>query len=149
METKPIQLANEYRESLGQLLDLSDTQKERLKKRLKKEIENWKNDSSGLQAKLKSWNELVENVVEETDYPFVGCSNIHIPLVAIYMKVYNSILRRSSLGAGIIWYSETEDDNLRDLLPQIDESMNYKAFSKWNISEGLSDVYWTTCRDGL
>lgn len=142
-------LSDEYRNSLGRLLDLTDDQMEKLKKRIFKEIAAWKSDTSQLQQKLRRANDLIEGVIEETDYPFVGCSNIHIPIAAINMKVFHSFTRRSLLGTDSIWYMETDDDALRDKLPEIEENLNYKASSKWNISESISDVLWTTPRDSL
>lgn len=147
--SKPIYFSEEYRNSLGKLLDLTDAQMETLTKRVKKDYEDWKTNTSELHENLKRWNDLVENVVEETDYPFEGCSNIHIPLIAIYMKVYHSILRRSILATDMLWYAETEDEALDELMPDIEESMNFMARAKWNIAESISDVIWTACRDTL
>lgn len=146
---RPIYLSDEYRNSLGRLLDLTDKQKQALKKRLKREIKEWLDDTEELHRKLKRWNDLVEGVVEETDYPFVGASNIHVPIIGIYCKVYHSIERRSILGSDMIWYMETLDETLREMLPNIEEAVNYKARCEWNIGQALSDVFWTTNRDGL
>ena len=142
-------LSKEYRNSLGRLLDLSDDELDKLKKRVHKEISSWKSSTSGLHSKLKRWNDLVEGVVEETNYPFDGCSNVHIPIIAIYMKVYHSIFRRSILGSETIWYAESDDDSVQDELPNIENYLNYKAMNKWNIAESISDVLWVTPRDGL
>ncbi len=99
-------LSDEYRNSMGRLLDLTDDQMDKLKKRVFKEIAAWKSDTSGLQTKLRRANDLVEGVIEETDYPFVGCSNVHIPIIAINMKVFHSFTRRSLLGTDSIWDME-------------------------------------------
>lgn len=148
-KSTPIYLSEEYRNSLGRLLDLTDDQMEKLRKRVKGDYDEWKSNTSELHSSLRRWNDLVEGVMEETDYPFEGASNLHIPLIAIYMKVYHSILRRSILAADSIWYAETDNEVLDQWLPDIEESLNYKARAKWNIAEGISDVIWTTERDTL
>ena len=148
-QTQPIYLSEEYRNSLGRMIDLTSGQMQRMKKKLREEIKEWQGDTSELHQKLKRHNDLIENVIEETDYPFEGASNVHIPLAMIYMKVYHSIERRSILSTDSIWYAETENEDLLDSLPNIEENLNYKARNKWNISESLSEVFWTTNRDGL
>lgn len=148
-KSTPIYLSDEYRNSLGRLLDLTDVQMEKLRKRVKQDYEEWKENTVELHSSLRRWNDLVEGVMEETDYPFEGASNLHVPLIAIYMKVYHSILRRSILASDAIWYAETDDEALDESLPDIEENLNYKARAKWNIAEALSDVIWTTERDTL
>lgn len=151
-QSTPIYLSEEYRNSLGRLLDLTDDQMEKLRKRVKKDYDEWKSNTSELHSSLRRWNDLVEGVMEQTDYPFEGASNLHIPLIAIYMKVYHSILRRSILASDSIWYAEADpeaDESLDQFLPQIEENLNYKARAKWNIAESISDVIWTTERDTL
>lgn len=141
--------SEEYYNKLGKLVELSDEQKAKLKKKLKKEIEAWKSDTAEQRTRLERWNDLLEGVVEETDFPFQGASQIHIPITAIYCEIYHGIERRSILGSERIWYAETMDDNLRDSLPQIEDALNYKARAEWNIPRALSDVFSTTNRDGL
>jgi hypothetical protein len=145
----PIYLSEEYRNSLGRLVDLTDAQMDKLRKRVKADYDDWKSNTSELHASLRRWNDLVEGVMEETDSPFEGASNLHIPLIAIYMKVYHSILRRSILASESIWYAETDDEAMDDFAADIEENLNYKARAKWNIAEAISDVIWTTERDTL
>lgn len=145
----PSQLKSEYKNKLGELLKLSGSQMDRLKKKLRKELHAWEEDTKPLHDRLERWNDLMENIVPETDYPFEGASNIHIPIVAIFAKVYHSIQRRSILGSDQTWYLETLDDNLQEHLPDVEGGINYKARTQWNIKEALSQVFWTTNRDGL
>ena len=148
-DKNPVYLSSQYRESLGKLLDLSDAQKKRLNKKLKKELENWIDNASGLHRNLVRWNDLLEGIVPETDWPFQGASNVHVPIIGIYCKVYHSIERRSILGSENIWTIETSEETLRELIPEVEEAINYKSRNEWNISDALSDVFWTTNRDGL
>ena len=147
--TLPIYYSEEYRNSLGRLLELSPEQMKKLKNRLKREIESYEQDTADMQEQLRRWNDLVENVIEETTYPFEGASNLHIPIIAIYMKVYHAVLVRSTISKDKIWYAETDNDRIRDYLADIENNINYKASAKWNIVDALSEVFWTTPRDGL
>lgn len=142
-------LVEKFKRQMGGMLDMSDNQKNRLKKKLKNELSCWKDDTSEQHTMLERWNNLMENIVEDTNEPWEGASNIHIPVVAIYCKVYHSVERRSILGAGNIWYATTTDDNLKDQIAKIESYANYKAFNDWNIAEFLSEAFWCTNRDGL
>lgn len=153
--TTPEQFSQEYRNKLGRLLELTEKQENKIKKVLKKEIDAWKSDTSELQRRLEDWNDLVEGIVEDTTFPWIGASNIHIPVVGIYMKTFHSLQRRSILGTEKIWFADVdplaaeESNAFVDRIPDIDDAMNYKARSEWNIQDAISEVLWTTNRDGL
>ena len=125
---------------IGELLDLSEVQKKRIKKKLKEEIEAWESDTDDLQEKLEHWHNLSEGIIEETNWPYEGAFETHIDLIGIYLKVYHSIERRSILGSENIWYAEAdpESDQLQDKLPQIETMLNYKARAEWNIEENTT-----------
>ena len=148
-DKNPVYLSEHYKESLGKLFPLSEGQKTKLKAKLEKELKNWGENTTGLHHNLVRWNDLLEGIVPDTDWPFQGAANIHIPIIGIYCKVYHSIERRSILGSEMIWTIETPEEALRDSLPEVEEMINYKARNEWNISDALSDVFWTTGRDGL
>ena len=78
---------DEYKKRLGSPIDLSDDQNERLVKILDRELKDYETNTSGLQTRLGYYNDLVEGIVEDTDEPFEGASNVHIPLTLIFMKV--------------------------------------------------------------
>lgn len=142
-------LGEAYRKRLGTLVELTKDQEKRLKKFLKRNLEAWKQDTSELHDRLRDNNDLVEGVVEETDYPFEGASNLHVPVTAIYMKIFHSVERRSILGAGDVWFAEAEGDDGGALGAEVDSMINYKARDEWNIHMALTDVFWATNRDGL
>lgn len=147
--TLPTSLTDDYRNRLGDLIKLSEEQKKRLKAWLKKRIHEWREDTQDLHRRLLEDNDLVEGVIMETDYPWVGSSNVHMPVTEMYMEVYQSVEDRSILGADLIWYGETELDELKDVLPDIEEMLNYQSRHNWNIHDCISNVFWTTNRDGL
>lgn len=143
---------------LGELLDLTDVQERRLKTWLKKRIQEWEDDTSELHRRLEEDNDLVEGVVDETDFPWPGCSNVHVDITGIYMRVFNSTFKRSILGAGTIWTAalDTEAElspegvgELREGTANVESLLNDKALHEWNIGDNLKGVIWTACRDGL
>lgn len=142
-----------YRERLGKLLDLTSDQARRLKKFLKKNLGAWEDDTADLHDNLVADNDLVENVIEDTGYPYEGAPNIHVPVTSIYMKIYKSVQKRSILGAQSLWHAQIEPDAygtpLQELAPAVAEALNYKATSEWNIAEAIEDVFHPTNRDGL
>jgi hypothetical protein len=152
-ESKPLpQMASAmdaYRERMGKLLDLTESQKKRVLEFLKNNIEGWLADTGVLHARLREDNDLVEGVVLDTGFPWPGASIVHVPVTETYMEVYHSILRRSILGGGIVWVTTTDDDTLFEYVDDVAEMMNDKAFNEWNVEEALDGVMWTTCRDGL
>ena len=140
-------------DKLGQLIQLNEVQSKRLKKFLKKNLDAWETDTADLHDNLVADNDLVENVIEDTGWPYEGAPNIHLPVTSIYMKIYKSVEKRSILGAGNIWTTRLEPDvygtPLEQIAPHVSEMMNYKALNEWNIAEKLEDVFAPTNRDGL
>ena len=138
-------------DSFGQLLDLSDEEISKIKRRLKKELEAWRGDTADLHEKLQHWDDLAEGIIDESDEPFEGAFQTHIDIIGIYLKIYTAVIKRSILGSDMIWYTEADPgyDNLDALLPKIDTMMNYKARAEWNVGEMLGEVVHPACRDGL
>jgi hypothetical protein len=151
VSTLPASLMDNYRDRMGKLVELTETQKNRLKKWLKSRLDEWVQDTSDLHQNLVYDNDLVEGIVYETDYPWEGASNVHVPLTETYMEIYKSIFKRSILGADIIWYGETDSDDpqVQEMLADVEGMLNYKARNEWNIAECLKAVLWITPRDGL
>lgn len=143
------QFLKQYKEKMGTLLDLSESQMNRLKKRLKKEIKDWKSDTTELHDRLEKYHDALEGIIRDSNPPFEGASDIHIPVVSIYAKIYHSIEVRSLLGSDNIWYMQTRKEELQDQIASIDEGINFKARTEWNCREVFSDVFAVTNRDSL
>ena len=141
---------------LGDLLELSDDQKRRLKKWLKKRCGEWETDTEEMRSLLKDNNDLVEGVVDDTDFPWPGASNIHVDITGIYMRVFQSTFKRSILGADMIWSAELDVETMmtleaqsQDVMSDIGSMMNDKAIREWNIAKCLKGIMWVTLRDGV
>lgn len=146
----PTSNEDQFNSKLGELIELTETRKNRLLKFLKDNISNWISDTSELHQRLQDDNDLVEGVIMETDFPWVGCSNVHMPITEIYMDGYHSIMKRSILSGGI-WVTEidTDDQALKSMSADIETMMNSKAKNEWNIEHQIDNVIFTTGRDGL
>ena len=151
VKKSPLAYSEEYQRALGSLIELSDEQKKKLVKKLSREIENWKTDTAELHKTLQDWNDILEGVIEETDYPYEGAPNIHIDLIGICMKIYHTIATRSILGQREIWYGITSaDSDVADMwVDKVEEMVNLKAEFDWNVKEGMRDAFYCAARDGL
>jgi hypothetical protein len=152
VSTLPESLKNELAKKMGELVELSDSQKKRIKKWLKTQLDDWKNDTSTLHNDLIDDNDLIEGRIAEIDFPFEGASNTHMHIPEIFMSIYKSTQRRSILGANKIWYGELEPaapKALQEEFVGVEDQLNFKARNEWNIEQALEDVFHTTDRDGL
>lgn len=147
----PASLSDQYKNSIGELIELTDKQKQRLKGWLKDRISEWEQDTSELHQNLEYDNDLVEGVIYDTDWPWEGAFSTHIPLTETYMEVFKSVEKRSILGADTIGYAETSenDPEVLEMIAEIDSMLNFKIRNEWNIESALKAVFWTTNRDGL
>lgn len=143
--------SDEYQRSRGALIDLSEEQRKKLGKKISKEIENWKTDSAELHKTLQDWNDILEGVIEETDYPYEGAPNLHIDLIGICMKIYHTIASRSILGQREVWYGiSAADSDVADMwTDKVEEMVNLKTEFDWNLKEQMRDAIYCGARDGL
>ena len=133
----------------GELVEMSKKERDKLSKKLAKELQSYEDNTGTLITNLRRWNDLLEGVLEETDFPWEGSSNLHIPLVAIHLFTLHSVMARSMLMVEPIWFAKTLDQNMKDIIPEIEAAITFKSRSDWNIVSALRDVMWTTGRDGL
>jgi hypothetical protein len=145
----PASLTEEYRQKLGTNLELTDAQRKRLTTWLKASLDGWQRDTAELHQNLLDDNDLVEGVVPETSFPWDGASNVHAPITEMYMEIFESVEKRSILGADLIWYAETDDEDLKDVTADVEDALNFKARNDWNICRSIEQVFPTTNRDGL
>lgn len=132
----------------GCLLDLAPTYRQRVGERIRTAIESWEESSAEHMANLRRWNDLLEGVIEETDFPWEGASQLNIPLVALHINTLHSVISRSILTVDPFWFGKTLDKELREHIPDIEGTLTYKARSELNTVEAVRDVLFTTPRDG-
>lgn len=142
-------LIDGYRQKMGELIDLSPEQRDRLAAFLKEQIGAWEGDTADLHEQLLADNDLLEGIVPEQSGALSWGSNVHVGLPDLYMQIYASTLRRSILGSDSIWFADSDNEELLSVLPDVESAINYTAINKWNIKQAVEDVCWTTPRDGL
>lgn len=133
----------------GQLLNLDPKTRHAISEKLRKGIDSWKSSSAEHHANLTYWNDLLEGRLEETDYPWVGASQLNIPLIAIHLTTLASVIDRSITTVEPIWYGKTLDRTVREYVPDIEQQLTYQAKSELNVIQALRDVIRTTARDGI
>lgn len=148
----PRQLAEDYRKKIGTNLELTDEEERRLKNWLKKQIEQWEEDTAELHSVLEEDNDLSEGIPIWDDEPWEGAFRTHIPVPEMYCEGYLSIEKRAILNADVIWYSETTleaPEEMVDNLAKVDTMINYLSRNEWDTASRLEDAFWLTNRDGL
>ena len=133
----------------GELMELDEKTKRELTKLCRDGVDSWQSSSSTRQGNLRRWNDLLELVEEETDFPWEGASSVRVPLVTLHVVTLHSVMARSILDVDPIWYGKSLDKDVRDSVPDIEEAINYKAKAELNIIGAVRDWLWNTCRDGL
>lgn len=133
---------------LGELLDLSMDERKDFAKEVKKAVTAW--EASGKHREnIKHWNELLEGVVEETDFPWEGCANINIPLIAIHLITLHSVISRSVTTVDPLWFGSSNDPQIREMLPDIEDMLNDRIKNHSNIVAATRDVIYNAGRDGI
>jgi hypothetical protein len=74
----------------GRLQQLSEDQLDRLQKHVKKLLKNARRESEPLRRKLVRYSELLEGIVEETNFPFEGASNVTLRAAAGLARTFES-----------------------------------------------------------
>lgn len=147
--------ADSYRRKMGELIQLPKDVERKLKSWLAKRIDEWLEDSADLHEQLREDNDLVEGIVPETNFPWEGSCQSHLPIVETHMKVFKGVARRSTLGSGSTWTADVDPetaetvDGIQEVVPKISNALNWLTRHKWNIVDCLKNVYWTTPRDRL
>ena len=74
---------------------LSEQQIERIEKDISKKYKAYEDSTKTLKKRLTKWNELLEGVVEETNFPFEGASNITIHDVSGRTRSFKSTFNKT------------------------------------------------------
>lgn len=128
---------------------LSDAQKIQVKLLLRQSWEEWDTNTANLRSKLRRANDLMEGVKEPKTFPWPDSSNLHIPLIEIHITICHSVVAATMLDMDPIWYIKALIEGLGENVDKdIEKFLHWKSKSEWNIDTTLSDIYWTTYRDG-
>lgn len=141
-----------FKSQMGEQLELSSAEVKRLKKQLKRDIQEWTEATAPLQQRLEEYLALAEGYsISDEEPPFRGAYMSNVAIVQIYISVCTSIQIRSILSADTIWYAQVapEYDNIAGDLEDVDEMLNYNARTQWNVEPMIKEATYCANRDGL
>lgn len=117
----------------SRLQRLSEQQLAALTKHVKKLYKNAKKESEPLRRKLVKYSDLLEGIVEETNFPFEGASNITLRAAAGLARTFESTFNPSL-------YSDT-DLFAPDFDPGADQEMGLDQASIQRLQEGFNHSF--------
>lgn len=145
--------ATEQERPFRRPISLSEDQRLSLVRYIEERLKAYSDDTASLMSLIQRWNDLVENVVPPKTTPWVGASNLSIPLVTNHMLDLHAHLRRQVLEQRRIWVGESDDPEEAFAIPDMEAFANWAANVQLNdgltLKDKLSDVLWLAARDGL
>ncbi len=150
--------SNEQVEETGKrfkrrVIDLNQEDREELEGQLDHIIQDWMDSRSGLEDQLRARNDLFEGVTEQTDFPWPGASNVHIPLAKIKAREIAATVNRSTMRpvpflntryAGPASLYDESKSFVRDL----ENFLEDKIKNDTNVHQTLKDSIFPIFRDG-
>ena len=113
-----------------------------------KEYECWKRQTEPHRRNLVSLNEMLEGVVEETNFPFEGASNITISYASGMARTFKSTFNKTAYQDPDIFTAVTKNEELKEQLTKIEEAVNYSFHSESNGLDILKQGTIPCLRDG-
>ncbi len=134
-------------------IKLDDKTKQDLERQLDIIIEDWMDARSGLEQKLREWNDLLEGVTPQSDFPWVGASNVHIPLPKIKAREIAATINRSTMRPTpflMTRYSgpESQYHESKNFTKDLENFLEDKIKNDTNIHETLKSTPVPIYRDG-
>lgn len=117
----------------GRLQKLSEDQIDRLQKHVKKLLKNARKESEPLRKKLVRASDLLEGIVEETNFPFEGASNVTLRAAAGLSRTFEATFNPAL-------YADTELF-APDLDPGAAEELKLDAASLTRLQEGFNHSF--------
>lgn len=131
-------------------VSLSADQEKSVKELLGKIWEDWTTNTSLLKSKLLRYNNIMEGVKEPKTFPWIGCSNLHIPLIEIHITILHSVASSTMLEMEPIYYIKPLMDGVgEEVDTDIEKFLHAKCKLEIKVDQVLSDIFWNTYRDGL
>lgn len=117
------------------------------------QITDWKDSRSALRTKLRENNDLYEGVVKVTDFPWVGASQLHVPIPKIKAREIKSTINRNTMRpVPFLMVKYAGPDSLyqdsRDFVNALEDFVEDKMKNGTNVHQTLKDGIIPTIRDG-
>lgn len=131
-------------------VSLSEEQEKTIKDLLQKIWNEWEQNTTLLRSKLLRYNNIMEGIKEPKTFPWLGSSNLHIPLIEIHITILHSVASSTMLEMDPIWYAKPIVDGTPEGVDtDIENFLNAKSKLEVKIDAVLSDIFWNVYRDGL
>lgn len=116
-------------------------------------LTDWKESRTGLNKKLREWNDLYEGVVKITDFPWIGSSHLHVPMPKIKAREIKSTINRNTMRPVpflMVKYAGPQSDFQKsgDFVKDIENFIEDKIKNETNIHQTLKDAIIPALRDG-
>ncbi len=138
----------------GRLQKLSDDQVDRLQKHVKKMLKSARKESEPLRRKLVRYSDLMEGIVEETNFPFEGASNVTLRAAAGLARTFEATFN-PALYADTDLFAPDLDPGAADelkldaaALTRLQEGFNHSFARKYNGLKVLKSGTIPAFRDG-
>lgn len=132
-------------------IQLSEKKLERVKKDLKNKLRVFKSQTGALKRRLIELNEILEGVVEETNFPFEGASNITLSYAAGIAKTFRAVFNRTAYQDPNIFSAQKNKKNVNitdEQLLALEEGVNINFNSDTNGLDTLKLGTIPVFRDG-
>ncbi len=134
----------------GQLLQLSKEEKRVLRRLCKDAVDHWEGSTSEHMEDLRRWHDMVEGIVEATDFPWEGSNNPDPRMfVTPHLNSVHSVVTRSMLSVSPLWFGRTMEEEKRELIPDVEDALDYTAKSETNAVDAVSQAIYAAARDSI
>ena len=129
-------------------IKLNDTKKEDIINKITEEYKSWEKQTLPNRNNLVVLNELLEGVVEDTNFPFEGASNITISYASGMARTFKSTFNKTAYQDPDIFTAVSKNEDLKEQLSSIEEAVNYSFHSECNGLDILKQGTVPCLRDG-
>lgn len=136
------------------LKNLSDLQNSKLTKHLKKIVKAARKESATLRKRLVRYNDMLEGIVEETNFPFEGASNTTLRYAAGLARTFESSFNKTVYSDEELFYPVLDPGAAEELkldagkLTVLQEGFNYSFSTQYNGLRTLKGGTIPAFRDG-
>ncbi len=138
----------------GRLQKLSEDQLDRLQKHVKKMLKNARKESEPLRKKLVRYSDLLEGIVEETNFPFEGASNVTLRAAAGLARTFEATFNPALYADADLFAPDLDPGAAEELkldasaLTRLQEGFNHAFSRKYNGLKTLKTGTIPAFRDG-
>lgn len=127
----------------------SDEKLQEIADYLCKQYNKWDKQTKLLRRRLIEYNELMENVVEDVDFPFEGASNITIGFSSSIGRIFKAAFNRAMFSDPNIFTAVSKDETIsKEEIAKAEEALNYSFSIESNGLDTLKTGTIPLYRDG-